>query len=129
MDFVRRWADKTELPIERFLGWLQLPAGKFYDWRKRYGKRNQHNGQVPRDFWLRDWERKAILDFQMLYPMEGYRRLTYMMLDADVVAVSPASVWRVLSQANRLQRFAAKPSKKGTVSFRQACVTTNGRDS
>jgi transposase InsO family protein len=114
VDFVRRWADKTELPIERFLGWLQLPAGKFYDWRKRYGKRNQHNGQVPRDFWLRDWEKKAILDFQTLYPTEGYRRLTYMMLDADVVAVSPASVWRVLSQANRLQRFAGKPSKKGT---------------
>ena len=114
VDFVRRWAAKTKLPIESFLGWLQLPAGKFYDWRKRYGKLNQHNGQVPRDFWLQDWEKKAILDFQLLYPVEGYRRLTYMMLDADVVAVSPASVWRVLHQANRLQKFPSKPSKKGT---------------
>jgi len=102
------------MPIEKFLNWLQLPAGKFYDWCKRYGKLNQHNGQVPRDFWLQDWEKKAILDFQQLYPVEGYRRLTYMMLDADVVAVSPASVWRVLSKAGRLQRFASKPSRKGT---------------
>jgi putative transposase len=31
-------------------------------------------------------------------PLEGYRRLTFMMLDADVVAVSPSSVWRVLGQ-------------------------------
>jgi putative transposase len=32
-------------------------------------------------------------------PLEGYRRLTFMMLDADIVAVSPTSVWQVLSQA------------------------------
>ncbi len=37
-----------------------------------------------------------------------------MMLDADVVAVSPATVYRVLSQAGRLGRRWAKPSKKGT---------------
>ena len=68
MDFVRRWADKTGLAIERFLGWLGLPAGKFYDWRKRYGKRNQHNGQVPRDFWLEEWEKQAIVGFRLKNP-------------------------------------------------------------
>jgi hypothetical protein len=45
---------------------------------------------------------------------EGYRRLTFMMLDADIVAVSPASVWRVLSRAGLLRKWNAKPSKKGT---------------
>src|SRR3989442_12648227 len=37
-----------------------------------------------------------------------------MMLDADVVAVSPASVWRVLQQAGLLWRWKGKPSGKGT---------------
>ena len=37
-----------------------------------------------------------------------------MMLDRDVVAVSPASVWRVLSQAGLLNRWSGKPSHKGT---------------
>jgi putative transposase len=37
-----------------------------------------------------------------------------MMLDADFVAVSPASVWRVLKQAGLLSRWKAKPSRKGT---------------
>jgi putative transposase len=37
-----------------------------------------------------------------------------MMLDRDVVAVSPASVWRVLKQAGVLSRWRAKPSRKGT---------------
>jgi putative transposase len=36
------------------------------------------------------------------------------MLDEDVVAVSPASVYRVLSAAGLLDRWNQKPSKKGT---------------
>ena len=36
-----------------------------------------------------------------------------MMLDADIVAVSPSSVWRVLSQAGLLSKWNGKPSKKG----------------
>src|SRR5215813_4030117 len=47
-------------------------------------------------------------------PLEGYRRLTFMMLDADIVAVSPASVWRVLSRAGLLRKWNGKASKKGT---------------
>ena len=34
-----------------------------------------------------------------------------MMLDADIVAVSPASVWRVLSRAGLLRKWNGKPSK------------------
>jgi len=44
---------------------------------------------VTGDWWLEDWE-KAILDFHAEHPLEVYRRLAFMMLDADVVAVSPS---------------------------------------
>jgi len=37
-----------------------------------------------------------------------------MMLDANVVAVSPASVWRVLKQAGLLSRWKRRPSRKGS---------------
>jgi putative transposase len=37
-----------------------------------------------------------------------------MMLNADIIAVSPSSVWRVLSQAGLLSKWNDKPSKKGT---------------
>ena len=114
VDFIRDWAEKTGLAIEQLLVWMELSVGKFYHWRQRYGQANQHNGRVPRDFWLQDWEKQAILDYQELYPTEGYRRLTYMMIDADVVAVSPSSVFRVLSEAGRLRRWAHRASKKGT---------------
>src|SRR6516225_8827881 len=96
VDFVRCWSEKTEIGAGRFIGWLDITASKFYDWRERYGKVNEHNGWVPRDFWLADWEKQAIVGFHLKNPLEGYRRLTFMMLDADIVAVSPTSVWRVL---------------------------------
>ena len=99
VDFVRRWSEKTEVGTGRFIHRLGVRAGKFYDWRERYGRVNEHNGWIPRDFWLAPWEKQAIIRFHGEHPLEGYRRLTFMMLDADVVAVSPSSVWRVLQQA------------------------------
>ncbi len=114
VDFVRRWSEKTEIGVGRFIVWLGVAASKFYSWRERYGKANEHNAWVPRDFWLEEWERKAIVDFHLKNPLEGYRRLTFMMLDRDVVAVSPSSVWRVLGQAGLLSKWNGEPSKKGT---------------
>jgi putative transposase len=108
------WADKTELPRERLMRWIGVAKGKFYDWQKRYGKANEHNAHVPRDFWLAEEEKDAILDFHSKNPLEGYRRLTFMMLDQNVVAVSPATVYRVLSKAGRLDRWKKRPSRKGT---------------
>ena len=114
VDFVRCWSEKTEIVTGHFIRWLGIAPSKFYSWRRRYGRGNEHNGWIPRDFWLADWERQAIIAFHRKNPLEGYRRLTFMMLDADVVAVSPSSVWRVLSQAGLLGKWNGKPSKKGT---------------
>ena len=114
IDFVDVWSGKTEISTNRFIQWLAVGASKFYDWKARYGKANEHNGKVRRDFWLEDWERKAIIGFHHQFPLEGYRRLTFMMLDRDIVAVSPSSVWRVLGQAGLLGRWNKKPSRKGT---------------
>jgi putative transposase len=46
-------------------------------------------------------------------PLAGYRRLTYMMLDNDIVAVSAATTYRVLKEGGLLQRW-SRPTKKGT---------------
>ena len=87
VDFVTEGSEKTGIPVRTFLRWIGLDPGKYYDWCRRYGRANEHNGKIPRDFWLDPDERAAILDFHEKYPLEGYRRLCFMMLDADVVAV------------------------------------------
>ena len=114
VDFVNAWSEKTELPIDRFVAWLSVARGKFFDWRKRYGKANEHNALVPRDHWITDEERRKILAFFDDHPLEGYRRLAFMMIDRDLVFVSPATVYRVLAQGGRLDRWNKRPSKKGT---------------
>jgi len=95
------------------VAWLGITESKYYAWRQRYGQANEHNACVPRDWWLEPREKQAILDFQAVYPLEGYRRLAFMMLDRDIVAVSPSSVYRVLHAAGLMQRHNVKPSLKG----------------
>ena len=114
IDFLKRLNERTEISQLRLLKWLGLDRGKFYQWKDRYGKANSHNGKIPRDWWLEDWERKAIEGFFIQHPWEGYRRMTYMMIDADVVACAPSSVYRVLKKAGLLEKRNLKPSKKGT---------------
>ena len=114
VDFFRRWSEKTEIGVGKFITWLGIRSSKFYQWQQRYGRVNEHNGWIPRDFWLEPWEKEAIIQYHYEHPLEGYRRLTFMMLDGDVVAVSPSSVWRVLRNAGLLSRWKGKPSLKGT---------------
>lgn len=114
VDYVRYWSGRSGMAARRLLGWLGLARSKYYDWRERYGRLNEHNAWVPRDPWLEPWEKEAIRAFYEEHPQEGYRRLTYMMLDADMVAVSPSSVYRVLADAQLLRRWKGKGSLKGT---------------
>ena len=114
VDFFRRWSEKTEIGVGKFITWLGIRSSKFYQWQQRYGRVNEHNGWIPRDFWLEPWEKEAIIQYHYEHPLEGYRRLTFMMLDGDVVAVSPSSVWRVLRNAGLLSRWKGNPSLKGT---------------
>jgi len=107
-------AELTEIPVTRIVWWSGISKVKYYAWIKRYGKVNEHNSNIPRDHWLTAEEKQAILDYHSRHPTEGYRRLTYMMLDEDIVAVSATSVYRVLRSHNRLDRWNRRSSKKGT---------------
>jgi putative transposase len=75
---------------------------------------NEHNAWVPRDHWLTPDEIERICQFARQHPDEGYRRMTFMMLDADVVACSPASVYRVLKKTGLLAGCSPNVTKKGT---------------
>jgi len=113
IDYVGTWTVRAEQPAKQLLAWIGLPTSKYHLWRKHYGRPHAHNSHIPRDGWLEAWEKQAIIDYHRKFPLEGYRRLTYMMLDQDVVAVSPTSVYRVLKGAGLLDRNRWAPSKKG----------------
>jgi putative transposase len=114
VDFLKRMNSLTEIAFRSLLGWCELCPRKFARWRERYGKANEHNTQVPRDHWLEEWEKLAIIDYAREHPLDGYRSLTFMMLDADVAAVAPSTTYRVLKAAGLIGRAGGKPSSKGT---------------
>lgn len=113
VEFVQYWQQRAELKVSQLLSWLELSNSKYYNWQKRQGQANQHNGQVPKHHWLLAEEKSAIEAYAREHPDEGYRRLSYMMLDEDVAAVSPSSVYRTLIEADLIKRWVKTPSRKG----------------
>ena len=111
--FTKYWSGRAEVRVSCLLHWIGIPSSKYYDWRERYGQPNGHNAKIPRAYWLLDWEKQAILDYHRVRPGAGYRRLSYMLLEAGVVAVSPSSVYRVLKEAGQLSRREVESSSKG----------------
>jgi len=104
---------RTGFYLKTFLRWLGLSASQYHRWQGRYGHPNRHNACVPRTGWLLAGEKQAILEYARQHREEGYRRLTYMMLDANLVAVSPSSVYRVLKHAGLVRIASTTPSQKG----------------
>ena len=113
VDYVRTWSGRTELAAGKLVKWIGIGTSKFHDWKKRYGRVNEHNALTPRDHWLEDWEKEAILAFHAEHPLDGYRRLTYLMMDADIVAASPATVYRILAEHGCFERWNTQKTRKG----------------
>lgn len=86
------------------------------------GKENQHNTTLPKRHWLLPWEKEAIITYAKdhysendYFLRDGYRRLTYRMLDENIVAVSPSSVYRILEAEGLLNQWnTVKTSAKGS---------------
>lgn len=96
---------RSGLRLKRVLAWIGLKKSTYYEWQERLGLPNRHNGKIPRSTWILPWERDAIIGYRKLHPEEGYRCMTYMMLDENIVAVSPSTTYRVLKSEDLLRRW------------------------
>ncbi|MCI0348898.1 MAG: hypothetical protein L0Z53_05675 [Acidobacteriales bacterium] len=67
-------------------------------------------------------ERVAICAFALKHPQVGYRKLTWMMVDAGVACVSESSVYRVLSEADLLSRWKRSALSSGEYYFRPTAL-------
>ena len=100
---------------------IGISKSKYYKWQERLGKANLHNYNLPKSNWLLPWERQAIINYAKdhyaendFFLRDGYRRITYRMLDEDIVAVSPSSVYRILKAEGLLNQWnTTKTSSRG----------------
>jgi putative transposase len=113
LGFVRRWSGKTAIGVGAIHSWLGVTASKFYIGDSVTVVSTNTTVGFPV---ILGWSCGKGSDHRFPFEnrLEGYRQSTFMMLDADVVAVSAASVRRVLKQAGLLSRSKTKPWRKWT---------------
>lgn len=113
---------RSGIPVKKLLAVIPLSKVKYYRWLERSGSPNRHNGKIPKIHWLTPDEVIKIENFARehysfndFFLRDGYRRIAYTMLDLDIAAASPSSVYRVLLKAGLLNKWNTnKNNLKGT---------------
>lgn len=101
------------ISVRIILAFAELSSNRYYDWIDRKGKDNKHNGQIPKNTWLTPEEKQAIICYHAKNPLNGYRRLCYLMIDEDIACCSPNSVYRTLKEAGVLDTIPPAGGSKG----------------
>ena len=110
VDYVDYISERSSLSRRQLIQWLGIQPSRYYDLVHRVGEPNHHNGNVPKTHWILPEEREVIISYYYEHPEEGYRRLTYMTLDEDIVAVSSSTTYRVLRREGLLYRWSPSAS-------------------
>lgn len=112
VEFIDRICSQTGMKLYQVTDKLGLRRALYYSWKSRFGQPNKHNGQVPRENWLEDWEHKLIAEYYRSHPKEGYRRCCYAMMDSGKVCVSPAAFYRSLKKSGAIRPRGGRPRTK-----------------
>jgi putative transposase len=104
-------------PAQRTLAALGVPRSVYYGWRRRECLADRP-GVPCRVYEVLPEERAAICRFALQQPKIGYRKLTWMMVDAGIACVGESTVYRVLSEADLLSRWKRSERSSGEYHFR-----------
>ncbi len=118
------WVLKTEQrsgwPLHRILRALGVSRSRYYEWLTRQEAdrlEDEASKRAPLTRLLEE-EKAAICAFAQRHPKIGYRKLTWMMIDENIVSVDESSVYRVLSEADLLYRYKRADRSDGQYRFR-----------
>jgi len=117
MQIVEQTRRRSGWRVYRTLAALGLPRSVYYAWKKRENLEDRA-GKPCRVYEVLPEERAAICEFALQYPKIGYRKLTWMMVDAGRACVGESTVYRVLSDADLLSRWKRSTASSGEYNFR-----------
>lgn len=81
MEIVHQTKKRSGWTVRRTLAALGVPSSVYYAWKNRESLEDRA-GKPCRVYELLAEERAAICEFALQYPQIGYRKLTWMMVDA-----------------------------------------------
>ena len=104
---VVRTQERTGWTVRRILHHLGLSKARYRDWTRRAATATLADRRpvAPMRDGILTEEKEAVIAYALAHPKEGYRRLTWQMVDADVAYLSESSVYRVLRDADLLARW------------------------
>ena len=117
MQIVEQTKRRSGWRVYRTLAALGVPRSVYYAWKGRDSLEDQR-AKPCRVYELLPEERAAICEFALQYPKIGYRKLTWMMVDAGTACVGESTVYRVLSDAELLSRWKRSTASSGEYHFR-----------
>src|SRR5690606_7242912 len=117
MEIVQQTKKRSGWTVRRTLAALGVPSSVYYAWKNRESLEDRPGKPCRVDELLAE-ERAAICEFALQYPQIGYRKLTWMMVDAAVACVGESSVYRALSEADLLSRWKRSRASSGEYHFR-----------
>lgn len=117
MQIVAQTKRRSGWRVYRTLAALGIPRSVYYAWKGRENLVDKI-GTRCRVYELLPEERSAICEFALGFPKIGYRKLTWMMVDAGTVCVGESTVYRVLSDADLLSRWKRSSASSGEYNFR-----------
>jgi transposase InsO family protein len=95
---VERLHRLTGIGVRRLVLLAGVSGRTWREWQGRQGQETRHNGHIPRDHWVTPEEAAAILEYCQERMELGYRVLCWQMVDLDIAAVSPGTVYNVLKR-------------------------------
>ncbi|RLC63226.1 MAG: IS3 family transposase [Chloroflexi bacterium] len=104
---VERAQQQSGQPLCWILGEMGLTRSVYYDWLEKARTGSLADRVVvPRSPLVAlPEEIEAAVAYAEAHPREGYRRLTWMMVDEDVVYLTPSTVYRILDRYDLLYRW------------------------
>jgi len=108
--------DRSGWTVKRTLAVLEISRSTYQRWRRRapLAASSRPRSSPGNLFEVLPSERQVIIEYALKHPAIRHRELAWRMLDEGVGAVSPATVYRVLREANLVCRWRPKTKIKGT---------------
>ena len=115
LDLIARTRERTGWTLSRIRQRLGLSKARYQEWlgRARRAALADRPSRAPAWGLILPAEKQAVIRYALAHPKDGYRRLAWQMVDGDVAYLSPASVYRILDDADLLYRW-KRSSATGT---------------
>lgn len=107
---IRKQQVRTDLSLKAILGLYGLKKSTYHSWFDKSGQL-----QAPKDRPLKNTcilpdEEQAVLEYREKHPDVGYRKLAWMMVDANVAFLTESATYKVLSKNNKLWGWKKDPN-------------------